>query len=204
MEKRINNDNYISIQERMNAVSGPESVMSMIKGNKDRQNGMLAREFLRTISRMLHPGDFYEKLPQERANTSPLVFLFICSILFAILSSIFVLEKKIFFALMFFLNAFSMPFITAFILYFVTMLFYKNLFTYTTLFGITAYANIILLFSWIPGMAGPAQILKVCLIGLGMVKIGRISYLKAFACLVCTALVMLFLFQLVGPFLGQK
>lgn len=185
-------------------MSGPESVMRMIKGNKDRKNGMLVREFLRTISRMLHPGDFYEGLPQERANTPPVVFLFICSMLFAVLSSIFVVEKRIFLALVFFLNAFSMPFITAFILYLVTMLFCKNLFTYTTLFGITAYANIILLFSWIPGMAGPAQILKLCLIGLGMVKTGRISYLKALACLVCTAMAMLFLFQLLGPFLGQK
>lgn len=97
-----------------------------------------------------------------------------------------------------------MPFITAFILYLVAMLLCKNLFTYNTLFGITAYANIILLFSWIPGVAGPAQILKFCLIGLGMVKIGRISYLKAFACLLCTGMAMLFLLQPLKPLLGQK
>jgi uncharacterized integral membrane protein len=184
--------------------SVPESEMDMIKNNGDRHNGMFVHQFLRTISKMLHAGDFYEGLPQERAHTPPVVFLLICSVIFTILSSIFVLEKKIFFALVFFLNAFSMPFITAFILYLVTMLLCKNLFTYKTLFGIAAYANIILLFSWIPGVAGPAHILKFCLIGLGMVKIGRISYLKAFACLLCAGMAMLFLLQLLGPFLGQK
>jgi len=185
----MNNSNYISTQKRVSV--------------------MLVRQFFRTISKMLRPGDFYagdfhEGLPRERAHTPPLVFLLICSIFFTILSSIFVVEKRIFFALAFFLNAFSMPFITAFILYLVAMLLCKNLFTYNTLFGITAYANIILLFSWIPGVAGPAQILKFCLIGLGMVKIGRISYLKAFVCLLCTVMVMLFLLQPLKPLLGQK
>ena len=185
-------------------MSGPERMMGMIKNNEYRHNGMLVYQFLRTISKMLHAGDFYEGLPQERSHIHPVVFLLICSIFFTILSSMFVLEKRIFFASAFFLNAFSMPFITAFILYLVTLLLCKNLFAYKTLFGITAYANIILLFSWIPGVAGPAQILKFCLIGLGMVKIGRISYLKAFACLLCAGMAMLFLLQLLGPFLGQK
>ena len=178
--------------------------MGMIKDNEYRYNGMRVHQFFRTISKMLYAGDFYEGLPRERSHTHPVVFLLICSIFFAILSSMFVMEKKIFFGLAFFLNAFSMPFITAFILYLVTLLLCKNLFTYKTLFGITAYANIILLFSWIPGVTGPAQILKFCLIGLGMVKIGRISYLKSFACLLSTGMAMLFLLQLLGPFLGQK
>jgi len=180
------------------------SVESVIKGDGGQHMGTSAHQFFRTISKMLHAGDFYDGLPRERAHTPPLAFLLICSIIFTILSSIFVLEKRIFFAFAFFLNAFSMPFITAFILYLVARLLCKNLFTYNTLFGITAYANIILLFSWIPGVAGPAQILKFCLIGLGMVKIGRISYLKALVCLLCAGMAMLFLFQLLGPFLGQK
>lgn len=179
-------------------------MMGMIKNNESRHHGMLVHQFLKTISKMLYPGGFYEGLPQERSLTPPVVFLLICSIFFTILSSMFVLEKRVFFALAFFLNAFSMPFITALILYLVTLLLCKNLFAYKILFGIAAYANITLLFSWIPGMAGPAQILKFCLIGLGMVKVGRISYLKAFTCLLCTGMVMLFLLQLFGPFLGQK
>ena len=184
----------------MNVMSEPENV---IKGNGDRRMGTSVHQFLRTVSKMLHPGDFYEGLPRERGHTPPLVFLFICSILFTIPSSMFVLQKKIFFGLMFFLNAFSMPFITAFILYLVTILLCKGLFTCNTLFGITAYASITLLIAWIPGLAGPTEILKFCLIGLGMVKVGRISYLKAFICLLCTAAVMLFLIQLLRPILGQ-
>jgi|GEM_PF-1129698 len=197
--------NYIIVQQqKVSVMSAPESVINVIKGNGDWHRGTSAQQFFRTISKMLHAGDFYEGLPRERAHTPPLVFLLICSIIFTVLSSIFVVEKRIFFALAFFLNAFSMPFITAFILYLVAMLLCKNLFTYNTLFGIAAYANIILLFSWIPGVAGPMQILKFCLIGLGMVKIGRISYLKAFACLLGTGMAMLFLLQLLGPFLGLK
>jgi len=184
----------------MNGMSEPESV---IKGSGDRRMGMSMQQFLSTAYKMLHPGDFYEGLLMERGHTPPLVFLFICSIFFTIPSSMFVLQKKIFFGLMFFLNAFSMPFITAFILYLVAMLLCKGLFTYNTLFGITAYASITLLISWIPGLAGPTEILRFCLIGIGMVKTSRISYLKAFACLLCTAATMLFLIQLFRSILGQ-
>ena len=111
--------------------------------------------------------------------------------------------KKIFFGLLFFINAFSLPFIIAFILYLVTMLLCKGMFTYNILFGIAAYASITLFFSWIPGLAGPTEILRFCLIGLGIIKVGRITILKAFACMLCTAAAMLLLIQLLRPFLGQ-
>jgi len=191
-------------QKRVIFMPGVESRTGMTKNDENRQHGKLMHQFFRTISKMLYAGDFYEGLSQERPSTPPVVFLLICSILFTILSSMFVLKKRFFFALAFFLNSFSMPFITAFILYLVTLLLCKKPLAYKTLFGITAYANITLLFSWIPGVAGPAQILKFCLIGLGMVKTGRISYLRAFVCLLCTGMAMLFLFQLLGSFLGQK
>ena len=160
-------------------------------------------QFLRTISKMLHPGYFYEGLPCGNAYTSPLVFLFLCSILFTISSSIFVVHKRMFFALMFFLNSFSTPFIAAFILYLVTILFCKDVFSYNKLFGITAYANVTLLISWIPGLAGPTEILKFFLIGLGMVKVGRISCFKSFMCLVAGAALLLLLIHFVQPVLVE-
>lgn len=95
-----------------------------------------------------------------------------------------------------------MPFIAAFILYFVTILFCKDVFSYNKLFGITAYANVTLLISWIPGLAGPTEILKFFLIGLGMVKVGRISSLRAFMCLVACAAILLLLIHFVQPILS--
>lgn len=174
-----------------------------IKGNGNQQKATSVHQFLRTISKMLHPGDFYTGLRRGNGYTSPLVFLFLCSILFTIPCSIFAVHKRMFFALMFFLNAFATPFITAFILYLVTFLFCKNVFAYNKIFGITAYANVTLLISWIPGLAGPTEILKFFLIGLGMVKVGRISSLKAFMCLVATAAVLLLLIHFLQPILKQ-
>jgi hypothetical protein len=174
----------------------------MINSNRNRQKATSMYQFLRTILKMLHPGYFYEGLPCGNVYTSPLVFLFLCSILFTISSSIFVVHKRMFFALMFFLNAFSTPFIAAFILYLVTILFCKDVFSYNKLFGITAYANVTLLISWIPGLAGPAEIFKFFLIGLGMVKVGRISSLKAFMCLVTGAAILLLLIHFVQPILS--
>jgi len=70
-------------------MSAQESEMDMIRNNGDRHNGMFVHQFLRTMSKMLHAGDFYEGLPQERAHTPPVVFLLICSVIFTILSSMF-------------------------------------------------------------------------------------------------------------------
>ena len=180
-------------------MSAPETV---IEGNRNQQKATSVRQFIRTISKMFHPGDFYKGLPHRNGYTSPLVFLFLCSIFFAILCSIFVVQKRMIFAVMFFLNAFSTPFITAFILFLVTILFCKDVFSYNKLFGITAYANVTLLISWIPGLAGPTEVLKVFLIGLGMVKAGRISSLKAFMCLVTGAAILLLLIHFVHPILN--
>jgi hypothetical protein len=173
-----------------------------IKGNGNQQKATSVYQFIPTVSKMLHPGDFYAGLRRGNGHSAPLVFLFLCSILFTIPSSIFVVHKRMFFALMFFLNAFSMPFIAAFILYLVTILFCKDVFSYNKLFGITAYANVTLLISWIPGLAGPTEILKFFLIGLGMVKIGRISSLRAFMCLVACGAILLLLIHFVQPILS--
>jgi hypothetical protein len=178
----------------------PETV---IKGTGNQQKATSVNQFIRTVSKMLHPGDFYEGLLCRNGYTSPLIFLLLCSILFVIPCSIFVVQKRMFFALMFFFNAFSMPFIAAFILYLVTSLFCKGRFSYSKLFGITAYANVTLLISWIPGLAGPTEILKFFMIGLGMVKVGQISSLKAFMCIFAGAAILLFLIHFVQPILSE-
>ncbi|MFO7738560.1 MAG: YIP1 family protein [Desulfatiglandaceae bacterium] len=177
-------------------MSAQENVMV---GSGNQRKTAFFHGFIRTLSAMLHPGDFYEGWARRNGNASPPAFLFMCSILFTIPSSIFVVEKRMVFALMFFLNAFCMPFIASFVLYIVTFLFCKNAFSYNKLFGITAYANVTLLISWIPGLAGPSEILKLFLIGLGMVKIGRISRLRSVMCLVAAAALLLLLVHCAQP-----
>ena len=148
---------------------------------------------------ILHPGDFYKQLPREIDYTSALIFLFACSILFSILGSLYITQQKIFFALIYLINAFFMPFIMAFFLYLVTFLLCKDVFTYRTLFGITAYANVTLLFSWIPVLSWIAGIWKFYLIGLGMVKVGNIKGSRAFMAILAAAAMLLILLQLSQP-----
>ena len=88
-----------------------------------------------------------------------------------------------------------MPFIMAVILYLVTLLLCKDVFSYQTLFAITAYAGVTQLAAWIPGMPWIAGIWKFYLIGLGMVKVGQISGVKAFVSLLVTGAILLFLIQ---------
>ena len=80
----------------------------------------------------------------------------------------------------------------------------KRTFTYQALFGITAYANVTLLAAWIPGLAWMAGLWKFYLIGLGLVKVGRIKASDAVICLLAAAAVMLLLISFAQPILRQR
>ena len=158
--------------------------------------------FFQAVSHMVfRPGDFYRHLAECYEFSSALVFLFSFSVFYAALTSIFVTQSKLLFGFIFFLNTFFMPFITAFILYVVTILLCKNAFTYQSLFGITAYANVVLIAAWIPGLSWVAGIWKFYLIGLGMVKMGRIKNSKAFVCVLAMASLLLTMIYLLKPIL---
>jgi hypothetical protein len=188
--------------ERLMGAHSPEK--EMIAGKKNSNKGPQLPQFLRVSSKLLfHPGAFFEELSQHNQYAPALLFLFACSILFTLLASIFVVKKNGLLMFIFFMNSFFMPFVTAFILHLVGILLCHNVFTFQILFGITAYANVTLLAAWIPGMAWVAGIWKFYLIGLGMVKVGHISGLKAFFCLVAAATILLVLIYLLQPVLRQ-
>ena len=170
---------------------------TIIEYDKKTRKGTPVYNFFRIISKLIFsPGEFYKELSREEGYTSAVVFLFSCSFIYSILAGLFVIQKKALFILIFFLNAFFLPFITALFLYFSTMILCRSAFSYQRLFGITAYANVTLLGAWIPGMTWIVGLWKFYLIGFGMVKAGGISGFKAFICLIITGAILLLLIQL--------
>ena len=158
--------------------------------------GPLGQFFRVVYNLVLRPGTFYEQLPSESRYLSAMAFVLTCSVLSSVLGIFSLGEKRAVLAFIYFLNAFFMPFFTALLLYVVTLLLCKSVFSYQRLFAITAYANVTLLIAWIPGLSWITGIWKFYLIGLGMVKIGPIKGSKAFIVLVATAGILVLLIQL--------
>jgi len=178
-------------------------VTEVIETHENAQQMRLGHQFFRDLYRLvLHPGAFYEELPGTHRFSSALVFLFSCSLISSTLASLHTGQKDmIVLALIYFLNAVSMPFITAFVLYIVTTFSCRNAFTFKTLFSITAYANVALLVAWIPGVAWMTGIWRFYLVGLGMVRAGRISALKALVSVLVTLVILLLALRLFQPML---
>jgi hypothetical protein len=155
---------------------------------------------LRAISKMiLSPGTFYETLPRRGGYGAALLFLLACGAVFSLFANLYSGEHKIVYFLIYFLNAVFMPFVTAFILYLVSLLICKEAFPYQTLFRITAYANVTLLASWIQGLSWMLGIYNLYLIGLGMVKVGRITARRAFCALLAGLAILLLVIRFLQP-----
>jgi hypothetical protein len=146
---------------------------------------------------LLHPGTFYERLPPQSGYTSPIIFLFFCSAFHSICATICTSREKAVFAALYFMNAFFMPFITAFLAYLATLILCRHVFLYQTVLAITAYANVTLLFSWIPGISFVTGIWTYALIGFGMAKRGPITTSTASLIILITAGCLLLLIQFI-------
>jgi hypothetical protein len=134
----------------------------------------------RTMGQMIfYPGSFYEGLDIDEGYGKPLIFLFVMSSFFSLLSCIYMTEKRPLFGAILFLNHFFTPFITALALYCMTWLSKGNRFSYKGLFAISAYADITSLFAWIPGLGVISGLWRFYLIGLGMTKKGNIKGIEA-------------------------
>jgi hypothetical protein len=157
---------------------------------------IIARQFFRTAAALiLHRKLFFEELAEGKEFFPPLIFLLANSLVFTALSSFFAVRQQAFFAVIFFINSFCMPFITAGLLYVITLVLCRHAFTVRTLFAITAYAKVTLLIAWIPGISFITELYSFYLIWLGMIKQGRIGRVKAGVCLGTALIVMLFLIQ---------
>jgi hypothetical protein len=146
----------------------------------------------------LHPAAFYEKEALRPGGRSQAMgFLLLASLAGSLPGSLLVADRKLFFFAVFFANAFLTPVVLTALLRLVTPLLCKGVFTAQHLFRITAYAQVTLLVSWIPGAAWMAGLWKFFLIGMGLVHGGRIRSGKAAAVLAAALLILLLLLRLV-------
>ena len=155
----------------------------------------LSQIFRIVYDMLLHPGTFYERLPSQSGYLSPIVFLFFCSMLHSICATMCTNREKAVLGGLYFMNAFFMPFITAFLAYLTTLILCRHIFSYQTVLRITAYANATLLLAWIPGISCVTGIWTYGLIGLGMVKVGPITASMAFRIILITAGCLFLLIQ---------
>jgi hypothetical protein len=177
---------------------------TMIESGQGMKGFNLFHQFLENVKKvLLRPGTFFQNLPEERSLGRPAIFLFVCSGVFSVLAALLSPEKRGLLAGIYFANAFLTPWIMAVVLYLASTVLCKNRFTFQTIFGITAYASLTLLVSWIPGTDLLAGLWRFYLVGLGLVRAGRISVTRACALILVTAAVLLLFIQWFQPFQRQ-
>lgn len=156
-------------------------------------------QYYRDAARLLlQPGSFFEALPVERDRRDALLFLALTAVIYSLAATVFTTVQRPLFMALYLINALLMPVITALVMHLLLGLLCPGRYSYDLLLRVVAYANVALLLGWIPGLAPWTEILKYFLIGLGLVKTGRISGLKAFGAILSTAfllVMMVYLFQ---------
>jgi len=174
---------------------------TMTESGEGMKGGRMFHEFARSLKGvLLRPGALFQKLPEESSLGRPAIFLFVCSGVFSVVAALLSPESRGLLAGIYFANAFLTPWIMAVVLYLASTVLCKNRFTFQTIFGITAYASVTLLVSWIPGTALFAGLWRFYLVGLGLVRAGRISVTRGLVLILVTAAVLLLLIQWLQPF----
>jgi hypothetical protein len=161
------------------------------------------KEWLHTTRKLLlRPGEFFEGMEPAGGLGPPLTFLAVCSALSTILSAAYAYQNPWVTAFSVFSNGFLTPFVLALLLYPVTTVLCRNAFTFRSLLKISAYAQVTLLFSWIPGIGWVAGLWRFYLVGLGLVRVGRITALKAASAILAAAAIFMVLYRVIRPMLG--
>jgi len=160
------------------------------------------RTSLRAVPRvLLRPGEFFdEEVRTGRAGGRQAAeFLVLCGLAGSVPAALLAPAKPAALFLAFFLNALLTPLVFTALLRPVTAVLCRGAFTTRDLFRIAAYAQVTLLFSWIPGAAWPAGLWKLVLIGTGLARVGRVSAGRAAAALAAVLAILLAAVRLV-PF----
>jgi hypothetical protein len=167
------------------------------------QNTTPVREWLHTARKLLvRPGKFFEELQPESGLGPPLMFLAVCSALSAILSAAYAHQNPWVTAFSHFANGFLTPFVLALLLYPVSSALCRNAFTFRSLLIISAYGQVTLLLSWIPGIGWVAGLWRFYLVGLGMIKVARITPVKAALIILAAVVIFMVLYRVIRPILG--
>ncbi|MFH1490270.1 MAG: YIP1 family protein [Pseudomonadota bacterium] len=178
-------------------------IMMMSKEKSEARPLFSGFRILRDVKKMLlAPGEFYRNLPEKHGMMDAFLFLLSCTMIFSILAAFFASEQKMLFALIYFSNAALMPVFMSLALYVAALFICKGVFAYGTLFRVATYANVTCLLAWIPGMAWATGIWSFYLMGLGMIKAGRIGKWHALSVILAGGGLMLLLIQIIYPVLG--
>lgn len=161
------------------------------------------KHWLQTTWKLLiRPGDFFGEMPAEGDLGPPITYMAVCSAVAAALAAFNAHQQPWSAAFFGFFNGFLTPFFLALLLHWVAMVICRNAFTYRSLLIITAYAQVTLLFSWLPGIGWVAGLWRFYLIGLGMVRWGRIPPIKAASAILGAAVIFVVLYRVARPVLG--
>lgn len=153
------------------------------------------RQFVRDVGQLIvRPGVFFATLADTKRLRDALVFLGLAAIIHSVPLSLLMQAGGSIFIGLHMLNALAMPLITASLLYPVLRVWAPGRFDFALLLAVTAYANVVLLFAWIPGLAPWAELLKYGLLGLGLTRTGGIGGWKAFGAILCATVMLLLLF----------
>lgn len=163
----------------------------------------IARQMVRDLPKLaLNPRDFYRELKADRNYGKAISFLLCCSLIHGALTGLYAPERGIIVAGIAFLNTFLSPFLIAFLLYTVAAVLCRKAFSYNAMMLILAYAGVSYLVSWIPGMSWLAGLWRILLVGTGMVSLGGISRVRAFAVLTFTVIIFLGIMRMLSPMAG--
>lgn len=165
--------------------------METIKPGETMTAQSIGRQFYQDAVHMLmRPGSFYEALPAAKNRRDYMIFLGLTAAVYSVLVAVFTTAQRPLFIVLYLISALLLPVVTATVLHLLFRFFDPGRYTYNVLLGVTVYANVVLLLAWIPGIAPLAEVGKYVLIGLGLVKTGGISGLKAFFAILATAVVL--------------
>jgi hypothetical protein len=160
----------------METVKNPEPIQST------------GRQFYHDLIELtLRPGSFYAALPETRSPRDGLLFMVVMAAINSVPAAVFTTAPQPMFSVLHLMNALLMPVLISIMLYLFLRVVSPGRFAFGTLFTVAAYANVVLLVSWIPGMAPWAELFKYGLIGLGLTQTGGVSGWKAFVAIAATA-----------------
>ncbi|MGD2125482.1 MAG: YIP1 family protein [Desulfobacteraceae bacterium] len=146
------------------------------------------------------PGHFFRQLPKKPDLRHPLRFLLFGSLFFAGASLTGVYTRPLLMAGILFLNAFTMPFITAAAGFMVMTIFIGRRVAFAKIFSVYAFsAGVTLLVSWIPFFVWITEPWKWWLIGIGLVKGCDLSRLQAILIIGLSIGIVVFFFMSLNP-----
>jgi len=164
----------------------------MISPEQDAQieftpNNFLNSFFVTAKTVLLSPGSFYERMKTNGGLRNPLIFLVCCVLVHTFIVGLFVTKQAIIaFNL---INGIIMPFVTAWLLFFIATRLFKASGDYATAFRVNAYAEATALFSWIPVIGPFLQFYRFYLIVVGLSRTFSIRISQALLAIVITVII---------------